>query len=62
MEGFEKHALIIGSVIIGSAILSYKKYGGKGLVFVLLAVVVISKVITSNFKNKHNNEQINATN
>ena len=57
--GFEKYALLVGSIIIGTGILSYKKYGGKGILFTLLAVVVISKLITSNFKNRQNNEQIN---
>ena len=52
---FDKHALIIGSLIIGTGIISYLKYGGKGILFTLLAVFVITQIAKQKFINQ--NEQ-----
>jgi len=52
---FEKHTLFVGSLIIGTAIISYLKYGGKGILFTLLAVFVITQIAKQKFINQ--NEQ-----
>jgi len=55
---FEKHALLVGSLIIGTGIISYQKYGAKGILFTILAVFVIAQIVKSNIKDRMDNEQI----